>query len=233
MKKIKELFEELPHDEGTVIFNNAPETSIAVAFQDADEEPVDDKPVTVDDCRDIIVDLIDEDDVDFEETTLLTVIGYLLDYLEDSDEDGISYVIQQLNIYAGLENTDDSELDDETNMEIPPSGYEMGSDGSTDIDEMDDGSEGTEDYTPDGELTEAIQMRIRHGKKVRTRPGFRKSAHGGFKRISRATLMKMKRGQRKRKGKHLKASTKMKMKRSRIKTMRRFGSFIKREHKKH
>ena len=231
--KLKKIFEDLPHEQGTIIYDTTPQSlDLLNTFQGAGEEEdaVDNSPITVNDLRDIIVDLIDEDEVSYEETILLNIIGYMLDYMEDSDEEDINFIIQQLNVYAGLEG-DDAPLEIDANIEIPPTGYEMGSDGSTDIDEMDDGAEG-ESYEEDGELAEAgPQFKIRHGKKVRTRKGFRKSAHGGFVRISRATLMKMKRSHRKVKGRHLKRSTVMKMKRSRQKTMRRFGNFIRGQRK--
>lgn len=163
-----------------------------------------------------IIDDLQEDGIPEEEMKLLDIIYFIIEeYIDENNEEALGEINDALYDYAGDEEELQGDFEEEA-LEDEEYG-EMEEDVDEDEDEND----------IDRQIIEAMKIKIRGGKKVKFRPGYR-----GGKKISLATKRKLKKAAIKRSRKPKKASTIAKMKKSRKKTASKFKSFLKSRRKK-
>lgn len=159
-----------------------------------------------------ILDIIDEiinDGVSEEEYMLLNVIYFILKENE-FDEEMLMEIGDAIDNYIGDEDEEmEGDFEDETE----------------DMKEIEE-SEDENEFDIDELLIEKMVRKIRGGKIVKFRPGYR-----GGKKIKPSTRRKLKKAAIKRSRRPVKASTKRKRLKSRIKNARKFKAFLKRKRK--
>lgn len=161
--------------------------------------------ITQDELIELISDLLDEEDLTYEEESLLSALLFICQNIELEDE-----IIDEVFIFI-----DKAFMDDEEN---DYGSIETEEDDSEDEDEIVESFYG---------LIAEITKRIRGGKVKIYRKGFKKVG-SRFVKIKQSTLRKFKRAAKKRKHKKIKPTVKAKMMRSRKKVLRTKKSILKR-----
>lgn len=169
-----------------------------------------DDVLTADELLDEINDLVDEEDVTPEEAALLDTLGRVIDASKDAlDEAELSFIVKGLSKFVNMEEDEEDKKKNEN-------------------EDDDEDMEGMDEEEMGGDLDEAVsgvQTVVRGGVKKKVKPGYRKVGNT-YKKISTATLRKMRKNAKKRLHKKLKPATIAKMKRSRAKVERKFKSFF-------
>jgi hypothetical protein len=170
------------------------------------------KPTTVEDLHSYIFELIAEDDTNWEEERLLSLIGDMVNQGHFTAKN-LAYIEDTL-----------------TDIFIPPEDEEMGEAFGKSFLELVEAGEYDDDKPTMSEeqLIDELKKRIRHGKKQTFKPGYRKVG-GKYTKIKATTKQAQKRAARKRRHRKVKRSTVAKAQRSRKRTQRRHGAFLKRQ----